>query len=192
MRLMPLSTQSLPRQGTLPFKRKSAGQTVTVPESAVETSVDYQLRADGATVLSTVVRYKLQTCPRCSHRFRPKGGYGTTPGVPDRLARHSDWPQGLWLGLELKGSKTRLSPEQKLLLADGAIYVCRSGEEAREALLLADQAFVIARQELIEIAYDLNAALGARSMRDARQASQRLSAFLKGETNTFGKPSEKS
>ena len=175
---MSIQTQSLPRQGTLPFKRKSAGVTVTVPESAVERSVDYQLRADGATVLSTVVRFKLQTCPRCSHKFRPKGGYGTTPGVPDRLARLAHWPVGVWLGLELKGSKTVLSPEQKRLLAQGAIYVCRSGEAAQDAVARADQALTGDWDDLGRLVETLGAAIRARSMRESRAALELLEAFL--------------
>lgn len=173
---MPIKTQDLPRQGTLPFNRQSKGQTVEVPESAVESQVDYHLRADGATVLSTTVRYKLQTCPRCSHRFRPVGGYGATPGVPDRLVRLDNWPRGVWLGLELKGSKTRLSPEQKLLFADGAIYVCRTGDQAREALALADKDLSwVSLRENVEV---LGAAIRSRSLRSSLDALETLESLL--------------
>ena len=179
---MPIKTQSLPKQGTLPFNRASSGRTVEVKESVVEGKVDYHLRADGATVLSTVHRYKLQTCPnpKCGAQFWPQGGYGATPGVPDRLARLDHWPRGVWLGLELKGSKTRLSPEQKVLLANGAIYVCRSGEEASDALARANEDL---QWDALSVSLDaLAQALESRSLRAAFRAMDDMRDLLESKT----------
>lgn len=126
------------RQGTLPFKRRASsarfGRAVPIRENVVEAQADYHLHLDGCEILSTVHRYKLQTCPCCHNQFRPVGGYGATPGVPDRLVRLPDWPRGVWLGIELKGSDTAVSPAQRRLHEMGAIYVCRSADEARDAL----------------------------------------------------------
>jgi hypothetical protein len=82
--------------------------------------------------LVTTVRYKLQECPECGHRFRPVGGYGATPGVPDNLLLPHWIPSGLGVLLELKGSDTPFSsPEQADLARRGRILVARSGVEAQ-------------------------------------------------------------
>ncbi len=99
-------------------------------EEQVQREVEVTLRGMGYKVWSTVHRYKLQTCPNCQHRFRPKGGYGSTKGVPDILCRGRGWPKAMGLFIELKGEKTALSPEQKLQLEQGDIIVVRSAEQA--------------------------------------------------------------
>ena len=65
---------------------------------------------------------------------RLSAGSGCTPGVPDLLVTHSRWPPGVWLGIEVKGTRTRLSPEQQVLSSLARIKVCRSWEEALEAV----------------------------------------------------------
>jgi hypothetical protein len=59
---------------------------------------------------------------------------GQDAGVPDLLVTHPRWPEGVWIGLECKGTKTRLSPEQRRLHAARRIYVVRSWEDGLQAV----------------------------------------------------------
>ena len=103
-------------------------------ESSVQNTIESGLGSLGFLVLHTQHQYLLQTCPRCHQRFRPTGGYGADKGIPDLLARHPDHPRGMWLGLEVKGPRTAISPEQRVLADAGAIIICRSWEDARAAI----------------------------------------------------------
>lgn len=108
-------------------------------EEVIQQHIMGALRSLGFFTLSTVHRVKLVRCPHCAQQFRPGGGYGATPGVPDVLVRpgpHAKalWPAYLLAGLEVKGAKTPLSPEQKLLQAHRAIIVVRSVDDAMDAI----------------------------------------------------------
>ena len=107
---------------------------LTLPEWSVQATIEDGLKWLGYTVLHTQHIYRKQTCPGCGKHFRPTGGYGADKAVPDLLVRHPSWPVGVWRGIEVKGTKTALSPEQELLHAQGGIIVCRSWEEAKAAL----------------------------------------------------------
>jgi hypothetical protein len=64
-------------------------------------------------------------CPTC--RKTVYGGDGVTRGLPDLLVRVGS--TATWLAVEVKGPKTRLSQDQKSLLASGSIHVVRSLDE---------------------------------------------------------------
>jgi hypothetical protein len=81
-----------------------------------------------------------QTCSACGSYLPVGHGYGATKGVPDLLVTRDSWPTGFWVGLEVKGPKTPLSPEQAALLEKGRIYVVRSWEDASAALTRAQRA----------------------------------------------------
>ncbi|RYG31194.1 hypothetical protein EON81_23460 [bacterium] len=97
------------------------------PEELIQQSIAGELRSRGYTVLSTTVRYRRGDGDR--------GGYGTTPGVPDLLVTGSDWPRGVWLGMEVKGPKTQLSAAQKVLWEGGSICIVRSLDAAIYAVV---------------------------------------------------------
>ena len=97
------------------------------------------LEMSGYTVLSTVHRHTRHTCSRCKHNEWHSGGYGADLGIPDLLVRHPSWSRALWLGIETKGTHTRLNPRQSELLAGGAIVVARSEAEALCAVQEADE-----------------------------------------------------
>lgn len=109
-------------------------------EEQVQQAIQQALLACRYRVLSTVHRYRRQPCPECGQMIRPSGGIGATPGVPDLLVSHDAWGGGgggalpLWAGIEVKGPRTRLSPEQEELEASGRIVVVRSWREAVEAV----------------------------------------------------------
>jgi hypothetical protein len=108
-------------------------------ESSVQHTIESGLGALGLLVLHTQHQYANQTCPTCHRRFRPQGGYGADKGIPDLLARADDFPRGLWLGLEIKGPRTAVSPEQQILEREGGIYICRTWESAEHAVRLTRQ-----------------------------------------------------
>ena len=85
-------------------------------------------------VLQTSHRSMRFACPSCHALIRNTGGYGATKGVPDLLIRHAKWPSWAWLGMEVKGSATVISPEQKDLAAKSAIVIVRSLDEAMKAV----------------------------------------------------------
>lgn len=105
-------------------------------EEPIMQRVKTVLERCGYVVLCTVHRHTRHTCSQCSHNEWHSGGYGADPGVPDLLVRHPDWPEALWLGIETKGTHTRLNDAQKALHAAGAIVVARSEQDA---LLAAQQ-----------------------------------------------------
>jgi hypothetical protein len=82
----------------------------------------------GFVVLSTTVR-------------RVRHGYGASPGVPDLLISRDTWPSGCFLGIEVKGTKTRLSAAQQRLQAAGRLYICRSWEDALAAVRAFEERF---------------------------------------------------
>ena len=100
------------------------------PEADLEKLVCTFLATLGYTVLKTTHRVKRCECGRWS-----RGDYGSTPGVPDVLARPSGaWKGPLWIGLELKAPGGKLSPAQKVLADAGAVTVIRSLDDLMELL----------------------------------------------------------
>lgn len=120
------------QQVPLPFPRRRAAAVVeVVPESEIQAGIVQGLRTYGYTVHVTSARPKRVRCEGCGSWFWPaKCGTGATPGTPDLLVRRDNWPRAVWLGVEIKGEATRLSPEQRALSDTGAIVIARSFEEA--------------------------------------------------------------
>ncbi len=100
----------------------------SVTEEATQKLIVAFLRVHGYTVLETSRRRRRCRCGRW-----PVGGDGASKGVPDLLVWLSRW--GVWYGLEVKGARTRLSPEQRDLAARGMVVVVRTPEEALAAVL---------------------------------------------------------
>ncbi len=135
--------RAVAKQGTLPFCPQSRPRAVAVKEEVVEREVDQHLAREGYKFLNTTVRYPYfsTTCPRCqcSHRARYNGGTGQDKGIPDRLLYSPQWTHpslgvSLWLGVELKGSKTPFSSHEQAKLAhEKHIVVAREWKTAVEA-----------------------------------------------------------
>lgn len=96
-------------------------------EADVQRLIVAFLRLHRLTVLETSRRRRRCRCGRW-----PAGGDGADKGVPDLLVWL--WRPGSWLGLEVKGPKTRLSPEQRHLVARGMVVIVRTPEEALAAV----------------------------------------------------------
>jgi len=88
-------------------------------EAELQCQIVDALRLLGCTVLVTSAR-----------SYRPaqgeRRGYGADRGVPDLLVAPPGAPPSVWLGLEVKSARGRLSPVQKALLDAGRITVVRS------------------------------------------------------------------
>lgn len=135
---------TMQRQHTLPFHRRSKGQAVTIKEAVIQSHIEGTLRSLGYIVLSTSEHRKAEPCPHCFQWMTPKQGRGCDKGVPDLLVtsgprRKVQYPAGVWIGLEVKGPKTPLSAEQKILKEADCIFVVRSVDEALEVVAEAEE-----------------------------------------------------
>ena len=103
----------------------------TITEDFVQTQIVQYLRLKGFIVLVTSVRKG-----RVDQRTGRWEGYGTSLGIPDLLVSRENWPEAVWLGLEVKrpDKSPVLTPAQKELLAAGRIVIVQSIEDADKAI----------------------------------------------------------
>lgn len=105
--------------------------SATVSEADVQATIVEGLRALGYLVEITSRQRR-----RCHHCGRwSGGGDGASKGLADLMVGRESWG---WtrMALEVKGSDTPLSPEQKELFDRGLIEVARSWEDAIAALAM--------------------------------------------------------
>lgn len=100
---------------------------VTMSEADVQAQIVDALRYMGHIVL--VTSRQRHRCRKCG--AWGSGGDGCDKGIPDLLVSLDD---ARWLGMEVKGPRTRVSPEQRSLAADGRIRIVRSVEDALAAV----------------------------------------------------------
>lgn len=55
---------------------------------------------------------------------------GNSKAIPDLLVARGGWPQGIWLGMEVKLPKGGVKAEQQELLDAGMIVIVRTVDEA--------------------------------------------------------------
>ena len=67
---------------------------------------------------------------------------GQSKGIPDILARRASWPNGVWIGLELKRPVgwRWTDPEQKRVHELGGSFIVHSAEDAMAAVKATDEA----------------------------------------------------
>lgn len=92
-------------------------------ESEISGAIKTGLKAMGYVVLSTA-----------SYHSKIGRKTGISVGVPDLLVSHDNWPNGSWLGLEIKNAKGILGPEQEALEKAGRIVIARSWDDAIAAV----------------------------------------------------------
>ena len=114
--------------------RRTVTRDDLVSEDQIQETIIGGLRAFGYTVLVTSNRGIRSTCPRCAASFTAFGGYGATPGVPDLIVTRNNWAIGQAMLVEVKGPKTKLSPEQEQLRKSGRIVIVRSWEDMQREL----------------------------------------------------------
>ncbi len=102
-----------------------------VSEADVQATIIEGLLALGYTVETTSrVRRRCVHCGRWS-----SGGDGASKGLADLMVGRESWGW-MRMALEVKGSETPLSPEQKELFDRGLIEVARSWEDAIAAVAM--------------------------------------------------------
>ena len=109
--------------------KRPRGRAVVIDEASVQSAIVARLSWAGYLVMSTSRVRKGVKCT-CGRFFFPTGSDGVTKGCPDLFISHLRWPPGLWIGIEVKGSQTPLSPEQKQLVEAGRYCVARDQDEA--------------------------------------------------------------
>lgn len=88
------------------------------------------LRKLGYTVL--IIGGGLAACTKCGARVQT--GNGSSPGVPDLIVTHPDWPEGCWYAIELKFGNGQLRPAQRKLVQNGFVEVCKSVDTVVECV----------------------------------------------------------
>jgi len=99
-------------------------------EAQIQQGIIQLLELAGFVVWSTSrVRRR---CPECK-AFVP-GGDGVDKGLPDLVFCHPKIPR-LMGGIEVKGYRTTISPEQRAAAEAGCYAICRSVDEAALAVV---------------------------------------------------------
>lgn len=96
------------------------------------------LESQGAEVKQSSIRIKMHTC-KCGNREYPSGATDQSPGITDLIVRFPHWPSCVWCTIEIKGEKTRISPEQARLASTGAIKIAYTALQALEIMESVDR-----------------------------------------------------
>lgn len=127
--------------GGKPPKRTPRGRRLVESEAQVQAAIIERLTVAGYIVASTsrVRRGVRCACGRFSY---PSGGDGVTRGLPDLFVSHQDWPAGMWIGIEVKGTRTAVSADQRLMAGLGRIFIVRNQDDADRLVRLTEQAIL--------------------------------------------------
>ena len=127
------------------LKRKRAtrprGQRIPESEAQVQAAIIERLTLAGYTVISTSRIRKGVRC-RCGQWLVPSGGDGVTKGCPDLFVTHTAWPPSMWIAIEVKGSHTPVSDEQRAMIANERYFVARDQDTADRLLREAETAIL--------------------------------------------------
>ena len=127
------------------LKRKRAtrprGQRIPEREEQVQAAIIKRLTLAGYTVISTSRIRKGVRC-RCGQWLVPSGGDGVTKGCPDLFVTHVNWPKSMWIAIEVKGSHTPVSDEQRVMIANERYFVARDQDTADHLLREAETAIL--------------------------------------------------
>ncbi len=119
-------------------KQKREAQPIRpkVYEKDLQIEVKSNLEMRGYEVMETGKSRAKVSCPACGSQSYPTGWQGNTSGLPDLLIRRQDWPVGIWLAVELKGTSTAVTTAQQALANRYGSYICRSWEEVWSAVVI--------------------------------------------------------
>lgn len=129
----PLRTQPIAN-----FKKQAERM---VSEDEIQRAIIVDLRLRGYEVLETSEHRRAEPCPHCKKFHTSTQGRGCLPGVPDLLVTHEDFPELCFLGLEVKGPKTPITPKQQQLADAGRTVIVYSVKEALDAVQQAHKKF---------------------------------------------------
>lgn len=110
-----------------------------VSEEERQAAIMAALRLKGYIVLQTSEHRARVQCPKCDKWFVPRNGRGCSPGVPDLLVSRETWPEGLWMGMEVKGEEGKPTKAQASLMELGRYGIVRTVDEALAAVLKFEQ-----------------------------------------------------
>ncbi len=117
------------RIGKSQIRTKGGVTTLRPKEEDIQKLMIDGLRLKGYTVLTTSRQRRGVSCPKCGTKNFPSKGDGVDKGLPDLMVWHPRWG-ACWLGLEVKGPETPVSPEQEALAKQGAVQIVKSLEDA--------------------------------------------------------------
>ena len=123
--------------GGKPPKRQPRGQRIPESEAQVQAAIIERLTLAGYTVVSTSRIRKGVRC-RCGQWLVPSGGDGVTKGCPDLFVTHHAWPPSMWVAIEVKGSHTPVSDEQRAMIQQERYFVARDQDTAHQLLVEAE------------------------------------------------------
>ena len=108
-----------------PQRRRIVEREETIQQRIIEALVQRHCE-----VMVTTRRYKVIICRQCRAKNWPSGGDGVSKGLGDLLVWHPSWPPTTRIEADVKGSRTPLSPEQKVRVAAGVLRIWRSVADA--------------------------------------------------------------
>jgi hypothetical protein len=126
------------------YERQAAPKE-KVLEADLQQGVIDRLKFEGYEVMETGKPRGGQTCGKCGNVLPHPGWQGNTPGLPDLFIRGKEWPVGVFVAVELKGSSTPVREAQQALCDRGGSYICRSWEEVWAAVQATERAITEAR-----------------------------------------------
>lgn len=109
-------------------------RAVVIREEDLQRTIIEALRLKGYEVLVTSRVRKRVQCKSCGEWGWMQGGDGVTKGLADLLCSRQEWGLPVWVGIEVKGSRTAITQAQQDLANRGFNVIVRSLEEAVEAL----------------------------------------------------------
>lgn len=124
-------------------KRKTVKEKVL--EADLDAEVTQRLELAGYEVLTVGGSRRAVECEKCHHKSYGNHWQGNTPFTPDKQIRNPNWPRGVWLDIELKGSATPVSEGQQALCDREGSYICRSWEEVWSAVRATEDSITEAR-----------------------------------------------
>jgi len=101
-----------------------------IPEESIQASIIEYLNLFKFEIQQTSRRGI--RCKKCGSKAF--GADGVTEGLADLVVRAKHWPAPIWMQIEVKGSDTKISPEQQRLAEAGNTYICYSIDDVIAAI----------------------------------------------------------
>lgn len=116
-----------------------------VLEKDLDAEVNQRLEIAGYEVLTIGGPRRGVECTNCHTTSYGNNFQGNTEGTPDKFIRGKEWPVGVYVAVELKGSATPVREAQQALCDREGSYICRSWEEVWSAVRATEDSITEAR-----------------------------------------------
>lgn len=124
-------------------KRKPVKEKVL--ERDLQAVVVESLSLHGYETMQTGKARARVKCDHCGAYSYATGWQGNDESLPDLFIRGKEWPVGVYVAVELKGSETAVRPGQQALCDRGGSYICRTWEEVWQAIQATEDSITEAR-----------------------------------------------